>query len=127
MDQQDQVQRSASDWWPQADMPVRAGCVVEPLIDGRAAMFAMCKAFLTAKDYILLAAWDICTQLPMVRGDDTRLLGEAVTDDTTIQERLRAEGFDDETIAFWKASQLRVIDVLGFVAKRGVKVGVLLW
>ena len=127
MDQQDQAQRSASNWWTQGDIPVRDGCLVEPLIDGRAAMFAMCQAFLAAKDYILLAAWDICTQLPMVRGDDRRLLGEAAIDDTAIQERLRAEGFDDETIAFWKASQLRVIDVLGFVAKRGVKVGVLLW
>ena len=128
MDQQDTANLVTADWWAVGDMPARAGCLVEPLIDGRAAMLAMCKAFLAAKEYILLAGWDICVELPMVRGDDTRALGgETIIDDAAIQERLRAEGLDEASTAFWMASQLRVVDVLGFMVQRGVKVGVLLW
>ncbi|MGO8949235.1 MAG: phospholipase D-like domain-containing protein [Ktedonobacterales bacterium] len=127
MDQQDSAKLMTSDWWATGDAPARTGCLVGPLIDGRATMFAMCKAFLAAKQYILLAGWDICIELPMVRGEDTRALGEAITEDSVIQERLRAEGLDEAAIAFWKANQLRVIDVLGYVVQRGVKVGVILW
>lgn len=117
----------AADWWAKGDMPVRTGCLVEPLIDGRATMFAMCKAFLTAKHYILLAGWDIHADLPMVRGNDMRVLEDGITEGPGRADRLRAQGFDDETIAFWMADKLRVVDVLGFAVQRGVKVGVLLW
>ena len=44
-----------------------------PLVDGHAAMLAMCQAFLSAKRYILLAAWDIRADLPMVRGEDVHV------------------------------------------------------
>src|SRR5579871_2565614 len=125
VDQGGQVLASA--WWAQGDFPPRSGCSVEPLIDGRAAMFAMCKAFLTAKQYILLAGWDMSVDLPMVRGGDVRILDDGVTQEHGISGWLRAQGFDDETIAFWMADRLRVVDVLGFAVKRGVKVGVLLW
>jgi len=116
-----------SGWWASGDLPVRDGCLVEPLIDGRAAMFAMCKAFLTARRYILLACWDIRVDLPMVRGDDAQLLGEGVTESPDIAERLAALGLDEQTVALWMSDRLRVVDVLDHVVKRGVKVGVLLW
>jgi phosphatidylserine/phosphatidylglycerophosphate/cardiolipin synthase-like enzyme len=102
-------------WWTDGDLPVRGECGVTPLVDGRAAMLAMCRAFLGARNYILLAAWDIRADLPLVRGDDVQLGPDG------------ADGLDADALAFWNAGQLRVKDVLGFVASRGVRVGVLLW
>jgi phosphatidylserine/phosphatidylglycerophosphate/cardiolipin synthase-like enzyme len=127
MDHQDSRDNLISGWWVQGDAPVRTGCVVEPLIDGQATMLAMCKAFLAAKEYILLAGWDICVELPMVRGDDTRALGDVATEDLGTEAILRAEGFNEETIALWTANKLQVIEVLGYAVQHGVKVGVLLW
>lgn len=113
--------------WADGDFPVRAGCAVEPLIDGRAAMFAMCQAFLAAKRFILLAGWDISVELPMVRGDDTRLGADDSASQQALVASLRAVGLDDDAIALWTSGRLRVVDVLGFAAARGVRVGVLLW
>jgi phosphatidylserine/phosphatidylglycerophosphate/cardiolipin synthase-like enzyme len=127
MEQRDTKHVGSSSWWTQGDMPVREGCLVEPLIDGRAAMFAMCKAFLTARRFILLAGWDLQVDLPMVRGGDAHMLEDGISRDPGITEWLSAQGFDDETIAFWMADNLRVVDILGYAVKRGVKVGVLLW
>ncbi|MGZ3673078.1 MAG: phospholipase D-like domain-containing protein [Ktedonobacterales bacterium] len=115
------------DWWANGDFPVRDGCRVEPLIDGRAAMLAMCRAFLGAKNYILLAGWDLRADLPMVRGGDARLGADESPQQRTLLAHLREEGLDDEAIALWRSEKLRVVDVLGFAARRGVRVGVLLW
>lgn len=115
------------DWWASGDFPVRDGCRVEPLIDGRAAMLAMCRAFLGAKKFILLAGWDIRADLPMVRGGDARLGTDESRQQRTLLAHLREEGLDDEAIKLWSSEQLRVVDVLGFAARRGVRVGVLLW
>lgn len=128
MDAQGNVQASAAaTWWASGDFSVRPGCVVEPLIDGRAALYAMAVAFLSARQYILLAGWDFCADLPMVRGDDLRIGDENRAEHDRFVRVLREQGLDDEAIALWDADRLRVADVLGFAARRGVKVGVLLW
>jgi hypothetical protein len=44
-------------WWARGDTPVRVAETLVPLVDGRAAMLAMCIAFLTARDHIWLADW----------------------------------------------------------------------
>lgn len=119
--------QQVQDWWANGDFPVRDRCRVEPLIDGRAAMLAMCRAFLGAKRYILLAGWDLRADLPMVRGGDARLGPDESAQQRAFLAHLREEGLDDEAIALWKSEQLRVVDVLGFAARRGVRVGVLLW
>src|SRR5690348_18369814 len=82
--------------WAEGDFPVRSGCAVEPLVDGRAAMFAMCQAFLAAKRYILLAGWDISVELPMVRGDDTRLGADDSASQQALVASLRDVGRSEE-------------------------------
>lgn len=117
----------ASSWWAVGDAPVRGGSGAHPLIDGRAAMLAMCRAFLTAKRFILLAAWDIRADLLMVRGEDVRLGDDMHPKQRALLAGLRAEGLDDAAITFWDTHPLRVADVLGFAVTRGARVGVLLW
>lgn len=122
-----QQQTTTQAWWAEGDQPARDGCHVEPLIDGRAAMFALCRAFLGAKDYIVLAGWDIRADLPMVRGGDARLGDEDSHAQQRLIESLRSEGLDEDAIALWNSGNLRVADVLGFAVRKGVRVGVLLW
>ncbi|HKV84008.1 MAG TPA: phospholipase D-like domain-containing protein [Ktedonobacterales bacterium] len=119
--------RTAGAWWAEGDLPVRAGCRVEPCIDGHVAMLRMCRAFLAAKRYILLAGWDIQAELPLVRGEDAVPGPPASAAFRTLMTELRQEGLDDAAIALWTSKRLRVCDVLGFAVSRGVKVGVLLW
>ncbi len=113
--------------WAASDFPVREGVVGHPLIDGRAAMLAMCRAFLSAKQYILLAGWDMRTDSLMVRGDDAHVGPEGSPEQNELIDGLRKEGLSEDAVALWNTNQLHVHDVLGFAAKRGVKVGVLLW
>ncbi|HLY29746.1 MAG TPA: hypothetical protein VKQ36_01840, partial [Ktedonobacterales bacterium] len=119
--------RSANALWAIGDFPPRDGNLVRPLIDGRAAMLAMCRAFLSAKHYILIAGWDIRADLPMVRGEDTHVGAAGSAEQRELVASLRAEGLSDEALALWDANQLRVCDVLGFAVAHGVRVGVLLW
>lgn len=114
-------------WWAEGDFPVRQGVQCHPLIDGRAAMLAMCRAFLSAQHSILLAAWDIRADLQMVRGEDAHVGEDGSTEQNELIEGLRKEGLSEEAIALWNANRLQVRDVLGFAAQRGVQVGVLLW
>src|SRR5262245_52010718 len=114
-------------WWAVGDTPPRAGCRVEPLIDGRAAMYAICRAILSAKQYILLAGWDIAADLPLVRGGDLRLGADDSAQQRSLVAYLREAGLGDEALALWNAGKVRVVDVLGFAAQRGIRVGVLLW
>lgn len=118
---------SASEFWASGDFPPHDGVLVDHLIDGRAAMLAMCRAFLSAKSYILLAAWDIRADLEMVRGDDARVGPDGSPEQLAFLASLREEGFSDEALALWTAGRFQVRDVLGSAARRGVKVGVLLW
>lgn len=113
--------------WAQGDFPARPGVQVHPLIDGRATMLAMCRAFLSAQQYILLAAWDIRADLLMVRGEDAHVGEDGSPEQKALIEGLRKEGLSEEAIGLWNAGHLQVRDVMGFAAQRGVKVGVLLW
>jgi phosphatidylserine/phosphatidylglycerophosphate/cardiolipin synthase-like enzyme len=114
-------------WWTAGDFSVHDGCRVEPLIDGHAAMLSMCAAFLSAKRSILLTAWDIRADLPLVRGEDLRLDTEAARAERGLLARLQSAGLDEDALAFWAQGKLTVADVLGFAAARGAQVGVLLW
>jgi phosphatidylserine/phosphatidylglycerophosphate/cardiolipin synthase-like enzyme len=114
-------------WWAEGDFPVREGCRVTPLVDGHSAMLAMCRTFLAAKQSILMAAWDIRADLPMVRGEDIHVGAAGSREQRALFDELRAVGLDDQALAFWDAGRLRVMDVLGFAVRRGVRVGVLLW
>src|SRR5579883_444919 len=100
--------------WASGDFPPRAGNQVHPLIDGRAAMLAMCRAFLSAKSYILIAGWDMRADLPMVRGEDTHVGAAGSDEQRALVESLRAEGLSDDALALWDANKLCVRDVLGF-------------
>jgi|GEM_PF-315540 len=114
-------------WWAQGDAPVRVAQALVPLIDGRAAMLAMCIAFLTARQSIWLADWSLHARLGMVRGRDQRAGPDGTPAQRALIDRLRAAGLDDQAIALWESGRLRVVDVLGFAAQRGVDVHVLLW
>ncbi len=114
-------------FWAQSDFPPRDGVLIHPLIDGRAAMLAMCRAFLGARNYILLAGWDIRADLLMVRGSDVRVGPDGSPEQEAFLAGLREEGLSDEALARWAEGRLRVSEVLGFAARHGVKVGVLLW
>src|SRR5689334_15599542 len=114
-------------WWARGDAPVRVVETLTPLVDGRAAMLAMCAAFLAAKESIWLADWDLHARLLMVRGRDQCAGVEESAERKALIERLRAAGLDAAAIELWMAGQLRVVDVLGFAAGRGADVRVLLW
>lgn len=114
-------------WWAAGDMPPRPGTRAQPLVDGREAMHAMCIAFLRARDFILLAGWDIQANLLLVRGEDARAGADGSPEQQHLLEQLHAVGLSDEAVALWTSGQLRVVDVLGFAVRRGVRVGVLLW
>ena len=119
--------RSDQAWWVRGDAPVRVAETLVPLVDGRAAMLAMCVAFLTAQERIWLADWDLQAELELVRGRDQRAGVDGSPEQEALVERLRAAGLDDEALALWQQGDLRVVDVLGFAARRGVDVRVLLW
>jgi phosphatidylserine/phosphatidylglycerophosphate/cardiolipin synthase-like enzyme len=114
-------------WWALGDAPVRVAETLTPLVDGRSAMLAMCAAFLSAKETIWLADWDLHARLLMVRGRDQRAGADGSPEQEALVERLRAAGLDTAAIELWRTGQLRVVDVLGFAAGRGVDVRVLLW
>lgn len=114
-------------WWALGDAPVRIAETLLPLVDGRAAMLAMTASFLTAKHDIWLADWDMHAQLMMVRGSDQRAGPDGSPQQNTLLDRLRAAGLEEDAIGLWVSGQLRVMDVLGFAAQRGVNVRVLLW
>lgn len=114
-------------WWALNDAPVRVARTLVPLVDGRAAMLAMCAAFLAAKHTIWLADWDMHAELTMVRGLDQRAGPDGSPEQTALVNRLRGAGLSDAAIALWERGALRVVDVLGFAAQHGVEVRVLLW
>src|SRR5690349_10939848 len=85
-------------WWTAGDFPPHNGCRIEPLIDGHAAMLSMCEAFLNARRSILLAAWDIRADLPMVRGEDLLLDSEAARAERGLLTRLQSAGLDEAAL-----------------------------
>lgn len=98
-----------------------------PLIDGRAAMMAMCVAFLRARSSIWIGDWSIYARLQLVRGQDQRAGQDGSDEQYALLDHLRAAGLDDEAIALWQANGLALADVLGLAVRRGVDVRVLLW
>src|SRR5262249_13755526 len=58
---------------------------------------------------------------------DLRLGSDDSPQQRSLVAYLREAGMDDEALALWNAGKVRVVDVLGFAARRGVRVGVLLW
>ncbi len=122
-----QADLASQAWWALNDAPVRVAETVVPLVDGRAAMLAMCAAFLAAKETIWLADWDLHAGLTIVRGLDQRAGPDGSPEQQALVARLRGAGLSDEAIALWARGALRVVDVLGFAAAHGVRVRVLLW
>src|SRR5262245_12918900 len=118
---------TASSWWAAGDFAPRPGCRVQPFVDGHSAMLDMCRSFLSARRFILLAGWDLHAELPMVRGSDVHVDDEHDRVHQVQTASLREGGLDEEVVAFWSAGNLRVMDILGFAVRRGVRVGVLLW
>lgn len=118
---------AGSEWWAAGDAPVRVAEALAPLVDGRSAMLAMCVAFLSAKRSIWLADWSLHARLMLVRGKDRRAGRDGSPEQNALIARLRGAGLDDEALALWSAGRLSVMDVLGFAARRGVDVRVLLW
>jgi hypothetical protein len=111
-------ERDRCAWWAVGDAPVRVARTLVPLVDGRAAMLAMCAAFLTAKQSIRLADWGIYVRLRMVRGTDQRAGPDGAEEQYVLMDRLRAAGLGREALALWESGNLRVMDVLGFAARR---------
>src|SRR5262245_45298376 len=89
-------------WWTTGDFAAHEGCRVEPLIDGHAAMLSMCTAFLSAKRSILLGAWDIRADLPMIRGDDLLLDTESARAERGLLAKLQSAALGEEALAFWR-------------------------
>ncbi|HEY1390355.1 MAG TPA: hypothetical protein VGF38_17595, partial [Ktedonobacterales bacterium] len=63
---------SAPACWAVGDFAVHSLALAAPLIDGRAAMLAMCVSFLLARTSIWIADWSIYARLALVRGRDQR-------------------------------------------------------
>ena len=115
------------DWWAEGDTPVREHSRVTYLIDGRNAMFAMCRHFLKARKYIYLANWGLSPDIQLVRGKDHRAGPDGSPEQNALVQELRAGGLDEPEIAFWTTNDLTVQNVLAYAVSKGVEVKVLLW
>ena len=113
--------------WAHGDFAVHPLAFATPLIDGRAAMLAMCLAFLEARASIWIGSWSMYARLQLVRGQDQRAGQDGAPDQYALLDQLRAAGLDSDAIALWRANGLALVDVLGLAARRGVDVRVLLW
>ncbi len=113
--------------WAEGDFAVHPLALAAPLIDGRAAMLAMCVSFLLARTSIWIADWSIYARLALVRGRDQRAGQDGSDAQYALLDHLRAVGLESDAIALWQAGGLSLADVLGRAARRGVDVRVLLW
>ena len=116
-----------NDWWAEGDTPVREHSRVTYLIDGRNAMFTMCRHFLAARKYIYLANWGLSADIQLVRGKDQRAGPDGSPEQEALVQELRAEGLGEPEIAFWTSQELTLQNVLGYAVRKGVEVKVLLW
>lgn len=119
--------RSGPACWAVGDFAVHPLALAAPLIDGRAAMLAMCVSFLLARTSIWIADWSIYARLALVRGRDQRAGQDGSDAQYALLDHLRAVGLDSNAIALWQAGGLSLADVLGLAVRRGVDVRVLLW
>jgi phosphatidylserine/phosphatidylglycerophosphate/cardiolipin synthase-like enzyme len=123
----DQKSAPSSAVWAQGDFVVHPLALATPLIDGRAAMLAMCVAFLQARSSIWVADWSLYARLQLVRGRDQRAGPDGSDAQYDLLNQLRAVGLDNDAIALWQAGGLSLVDVMGLAVRRGVDVRVLLW
>lgn len=126
-DTQDTSTLPAADIRVQGDFAAHPLQAAIPLIDGRAAMLAMCVAFLRARRSIWVADWSIFADLKLIRGTDQRAGADDSDEQQALLARLRAAGLADDALALWQADQISLADVLGLAVRRGVEVRVLLW
>lgn len=117
----------AKQWWAEGDTPVRNDSRVAYLVDGRTAMLLMCRHFIKANRYIYLANWGITPGMELIRGQDHRAGPDGSPEQGTLLAELRAEGFTEADIEFWRTHDLSVQAVLGYAVSKGVEVKVLLW
>lgn len=119
--------RSGPACWAVGDFAVHPLALAAPLIDGRAAMLAMCVSFLLARTSIWIADWSIYARLALIRGQDQRAGQDGSDAQFALLDHLRAVGLDSDAIALWQGGSLSLADVLGLAVRRGVDVRVLLW
>lgn len=119
--------KSSPACWAMGDFAAHPLALAAPLIDGRAAMLAMCVSFLLARTSIWIADWSIYARLALVRGRDQRAGQDGSDAQYALLDHLRAAGLDHDAIALWQADGLSLADVLGLAVRRGVDVRVLLW
>jgi phosphatidylserine/phosphatidylglycerophosphate/cardiolipin synthase-like enzyme len=119
---------NALDWWASGDIPIHSGdSRVSYFIDGRSALFTLCCTLLKARSSIYLANWGMAADLELVRGKEHRAGPDGSPEQETLLALLRAEGLQEEEIAFWCTQRLSVKEVLAYAVKRGAQVNVLLW
>lgn len=121
------VQIDADSWWAVGDTPVRADSRVSYLIDGRATMLAMCRCFITAREYIYIAAWGMTPAMKLVRGIDQRAGVDGSPEQEELMGQLHDVGFTQTDIDFWCNNDLTVQAVLGYAVSKGRDVRVLIW
>ena len=114
-------------WWAEGDMPVHNDSRVTYLVDGRAAMLAMCRHFLKAHKYIYLANWGMTPGIELARGTDHRAGPDGSPEQEALIDELGAAGLDEAAIEFWRTHALSLEAVLSYAVSKGVEVKVLLW
>ncbi|HET9981492.1 MAG TPA: hypothetical protein VFQ32_13670, partial [Ktedonobacterales bacterium] len=114
-------------WWADGDSLVHADSKVTYLVDAYSSLLTMCRSFLMAQQYIYIAAWGMTPQMRMVRGSDQRAGPDGSPEQEALLAELRREGLQQEAIDFWCSHDLTVQAVLGFMARKGIDVKVLLW
>jgi phosphatidylserine/phosphatidylglycerophosphate/cardiolipin synthase-like enzyme len=120
------VQRT-NNWWAEGDTPVHADSQVAYLVDAHSTFLTMCRHFLMAQKYIYVAAWGMTPLMQLVRGTDQRAGPDGSPEQEALLAELRAEGLQEAEIDFWCSHDLTVQAVLGYVARKGVEVKVLIW
>lgn len=121
---QEQIQKR---WWAEGDTPVHTDSKVTYLVDGRAAMLAMCQHFIKAQRYIYLANWGLTAKMELVRGSDHRAGPDGSPEQEALVAQLHTLGFQDADIEFWNTHDLSVEAILGYAVSKGVEVKVLIW
>ncbi len=120
------VQR-VNNWWAEGDTPIHADSQVAYLVDAHSTFLTMCRHFLLAQQYIYIAAWGMTPLMKLVRGTDQRAGPDGSPEQEALLAELRTEGLQQAEIDFWCSHDLTVQAVLGYAARKGVEVNVLLW
>ncbi|GAC1384377.1 MAG: phospholipase D-like domain-containing protein [Ktedonobacteraceae bacterium] len=114
-------------WWAEGDLPVCSDSHVTYLVDGRTMMLTLCRRILSARAYLYLAYWGFTATMELVRGSDHRAGPDGSAEQEALLADLRADGLQDDDIAFWCTHTLSAQEVLAYAVQKGVDVKVLLW